>query len=202
MEPYQYGLQFEKIDGPPNVRWNLGGRSAPVHMANLRVVKSLWSCFKTENAETASRLYKMHFGQPKSDSLMRTMTSASSSDSSPAVAASVVSKVLVKMDNKGRVRTSQDERRTILAEFERAGCLPHDLRSAPAWYQRCQSPLILWSACPRLPNSINSVKNPSPLPPVPVHSCSFVVKNRLKRYRPVFFLPTAAKVASYAKQPY
>jgi hypothetical protein len=77
MEPYQYGLQFEKIDGPPNVRWNLGGRSAPVHMANLRVVKSLWSCFKTENAETASRLYKMHFGQPKSDSLMTFMRTSS-----------------------------------------------------------------------------------------------------------------------------
>ena len=49
------------------------------------------------------------------------MTTPSSSESSPAGAAAVVPKMPVTLDTKGRVRTSKEQRRLILAEFERSG---------------------------------------------------------------------------------
>jgi len=52
---------------------------------------------------------------------MGTMTTPSSSDSTPAIAAAVMPKVPVTVDTKGRVRTSREQRRLILAEFERSG---------------------------------------------------------------------------------
>ena len=58
------------------------------------------------------------------------MTTLSSSDSSSAVAAAVMPKVPVTLDTKGRVRTSKEQRRRILAEFERSGM------SAPQFAQR------------------------------------------------------------------
>lgn len=49
------------------------------------------------------------------------MTTASSSDSVPALASSSAAKLPVTLDTKGRVRTSREQRRVILAEFERSG---------------------------------------------------------------------------------
>jgi transposase-like protein len=47
------------------------------------------------------------------------MISAKPSDSPPTVA--VISKLPATLDSKGRVRTSREQRRVILAEFERSG---------------------------------------------------------------------------------
>ena len=49
------------------------------------------------------------------------MVTASRSDVSSAVAAAVIPKLPVTLDAKGRVRTSKEQRRVILAEFERSG---------------------------------------------------------------------------------
>jgi len=49
------------------------------------------------------------------------MTTASSSDSIPALASSSAPKLSVTLDTKGRVRTTKEQRRLILAEFERSG---------------------------------------------------------------------------------
>ena len=49
------------------------------------------------------------------------MTSTSSSDSSAAVPSHPIQTVPVTVDTKGRIRTSKDQRRVILAEFERSG---------------------------------------------------------------------------------
>jgi len=49
------------------------------------------------------------------------MTSTNRSDSVSAGAASIIPKVPVTLDTKGRVRTSKDQRRAILEEFERSG---------------------------------------------------------------------------------
>jgi transposase-like protein len=49
------------------------------------------------------------------------MTTPSSPNSSSAVVATVMPKVSVTLDTKGRVRTSKEQRRLILAEFERSG---------------------------------------------------------------------------------
>jgi transposase-like protein len=49
------------------------------------------------------------------------MISTSSSDSSNVAPAAVTPKLPVTMDTKGRVRTSKEQRRAILAEFERSG---------------------------------------------------------------------------------
>jgi transposase-like protein len=49
------------------------------------------------------------------------MTSTSSSDSSAAVASPQIQNVPVTLDSKGRVRASKEQRRLILAEFERSG---------------------------------------------------------------------------------
>ena len=52
---------------------------------------------------------------------MRVMTTTNRSDSVPAVASSMIPKVPVTLDTKGRVRTSKEQRRVILEEFERSG---------------------------------------------------------------------------------
>jgi hypothetical protein len=52
---------------------------------------------------------------------MGVMTTANRTDSSPAVVSSVVPQVPVTLDTKGRVRTSKEQRRAILDEFERSG---------------------------------------------------------------------------------
>lgn len=49
------------------------------------------------------------------------MTTASSSDSAPALASSSAPKLPVTVDTQGRVRTSREQRRLILAEFEGSG---------------------------------------------------------------------------------
>jgi transposase-like protein len=58
------------------------------------------------------------------------MTTLSSSDSSSAVAAAVMPKLPVTLDTKGRVRTSKEQRRRLLAELEHSGM------SAPQFAQR------------------------------------------------------------------
>ena len=49
------------------------------------------------------------------------MTSTSSPDSSAADSSALIQKVPVTLDTKGRVRTSKEQRRIILGEFERSG---------------------------------------------------------------------------------
>ncbi len=49
------------------------------------------------------------------------MISTSGSDSSTVAPTAVTPKLPVTMDTKGRVRTSKEQRRAILAEFERSG---------------------------------------------------------------------------------
>lgn len=49
------------------------------------------------------------------------MISTSGSDCSTVAPAAVTSKLPVTVDTKGRVRTSKEQRRVILAEFERSG---------------------------------------------------------------------------------
>jgi transposase-like protein len=49
------------------------------------------------------------------------MTTTNRSDTVPAVAAAIMPKVPVTLDTKGRVRTSKEQRRVILDEFERSG---------------------------------------------------------------------------------
>ena len=49
------------------------------------------------------------------------MTSTSASASSVAVTATVLPKLPVAVDSRGRVRASKEQRRIILAEFERSG---------------------------------------------------------------------------------
>ena len=49
------------------------------------------------------------------------MTTPSGSDSVPALASASAPKLPVTLDTKGRVRTSREQRRLILAEFERSG---------------------------------------------------------------------------------
>lgn len=49
------------------------------------------------------------------------MTTANSSDFSPAVAGPLIEKVPVTVDTKGRIRASKEQRRAILAKFERSG---------------------------------------------------------------------------------
>jgi transposase-like protein len=49
------------------------------------------------------------------------MTSTNSSDSSTAVSSPPIQNVPVTVDTKGRVRASKEQRRLILAEFERSG---------------------------------------------------------------------------------
>ena len=49
------------------------------------------------------------------------MTSTSSADSSAAGPSPVIQSVPVTVDTKGRVRASKEQRRVILAEFERSG---------------------------------------------------------------------------------
>lgn len=49
------------------------------------------------------------------------MTTPSSSNSCSAVSTPVTAQVPVTLDSKGRVRTSREQRRLILAEFERSG---------------------------------------------------------------------------------
>lgn len=58
------------------------------------------------------------------------MTTASSSDSVPVLASASAAKLPVTLDTRGRVRTSKEQRRRILAEFERSGM------SAPQFAQR------------------------------------------------------------------
>ena len=52
---------------------------------------------------------------------MGAMITPSSSDSIPALASASAAKLPVTLDTKGRVRTSKEQRRVILAEFERSG---------------------------------------------------------------------------------
>ena len=49
------------------------------------------------------------------------MRTPSGSDSVPALASSSPAKLPVTLDTRGRVRTSREQRRVILAEFERSG---------------------------------------------------------------------------------
>ena len=49
------------------------------------------------------------------------MITTSRSDASPAVTPAVIPKLPVTLDTKGRVRTSKEQRRVILAEFARSG---------------------------------------------------------------------------------
>jgi hypothetical protein len=52
---------------------------------------------------------------------MRVMTSTNRSDSVPAVASSMIPKVSVTVDAKGRVRMSKKQRRVILEVFDAGG---------------------------------------------------------------------------------
>lgn len=52
---------------------------------------------------------------------IRAMITPSGSDSVPALASSSAAKLPVTLDTKGRVRTSREQRRVILTEFERSG---------------------------------------------------------------------------------
>jgi len=58
------------------------------------------------------------------------MTTPSSSDCLPALASASAGKLPVILDTRDRVRTSKEQRRRILAEFERSGM------SAPQFAQR------------------------------------------------------------------
>jgi hypothetical protein len=49
------------------------------------------------------------------------MTTTNRSDTLPAVASSIIPKVPATLDTRGRVRTSPEQRRVILEEFERSG---------------------------------------------------------------------------------
>lgn len=49
------------------------------------------------------------------------MITSSSSDSVPALASASAAKLPVTLDTKGRVRTTKEQRRAILTEFERSG---------------------------------------------------------------------------------
>lgn len=49
------------------------------------------------------------------------MTTTNQSATVPAVASSIIPKVPVTLDARGRVRTSKEQRRVILEEFERSG---------------------------------------------------------------------------------
>ena len=49
------------------------------------------------------------------------MTTTSQSDSVPALAAASAAKLPVTVDTQGRVRTTREQRRLLLAEFERSG---------------------------------------------------------------------------------
>lgn len=49
------------------------------------------------------------------------MITTSRSDASPAVTPAVIPKLPVTLDAKGRVRTSKEQRRVLLAEFARSG---------------------------------------------------------------------------------
>lgn len=52
------------------------------------------------------------------------MTTPTTSESSPANAAIVLPKVAVTLDSRGRVRTSKEQRRLILAQLESSGLSP------------------------------------------------------------------------------
>jgi len=69
------------------------------------------------------------------------MITPSRSDSLPALASASAAKLPVTLDTQGRVRTSKDQRRVILAEFERSGM------SAAEFARRTglkYSPFALW----------------------------------------------------------
>ena len=74
------------------------------------------------------------------------MITPSSSDSVPAVASCPVAKMPVTLDTKGRVRTTREQRRVILAEFERSGLSAAQFARRTGlkystfalWVQRCR----------------------------------------------------------------
>jgi transposase-like protein len=76
------------------------------------------------------------------------MISASSSDCTSITPAGVLPKLPVTVDSKGRVRTSKEQRRVILAEFERSGVSAAQFAQRTGlkystfvgWVQRCRRP--------------------------------------------------------------
>jgi transposase-like protein len=74
------------------------------------------------------------------------MITPGSSDSVPAVASSSAAKLPVTVDTKGRVRTTREQRRVILAEFERSGMSAAQFArrtglkysTFAVWVQRCR----------------------------------------------------------------
>ena len=76
------------------------------------------------------------------------MITTSRSDASPAVTPAVIPKLPVTLDTKGRVRTSKEQRRVILAEFARSGLSAAEFAQRTglkystfmAWVQRYRRP--------------------------------------------------------------
>ena len=74
------------------------------------------------------------------------MITPSSSDSVPALAPTSATKLQVTVDTQGRVRTSREQRRLILTEFERSGMSAAQFArrtglkysTFAAWLQRCR----------------------------------------------------------------
>jgi hypothetical protein len=74
---------------------------------------------------------------------MRAMTSTSGVDSSSLVSPAGVEKVPATLDTRGRVRTTREQQRMILAEFERGGVSAAQFaRQSPAHGD--QNPLLGW----------------------------------------------------------
>lgn len=86
------------------------------------------------------------------------MTTPNSSDIATATAPTVVPQLPVTLDTKGRVRTSKEQRRIILAEFERSGVSAARFAqqtglkysTLAGWIQRCRRA--------RRPRGIGSVR--------------------------------------------
>jgi hypothetical protein len=84
------------------------------------------------------------------------MTTTNRSDTVPAVASSIMPKVPVTLDTKGRVRTSKEQRRVILEEFERSG------ESAAGFAKRTglkYSTLAGWLARYRRPKPVRRIQS-------------------------------------------
>ena len=97
------------------------------------------------------------------------MISTNGSDSSIVAPAAVTPKLPVTMDTKGRVRTSKEQRRAILADFERSGVSVTQfarrtgLKSTfAAWVQRYRRPKRPALKSPM--RLLEAVVTPTPLP--------------------------------------
>src|SRR3974390_105760 len=99
------------------------------------------------------------------------MISTNGSDSSTVAPAAVTPKLPVTMDTKGRVRTSKEQRRAILAEFERSGVSVTQFArrtglkysTFAAWVQRYRRPKRPALKSPM--RLLEAVVTPTPLSP-------------------------------------